>query len=360
MQQDKYILEDTELLIRTYPDVFEALRNKSVLVTGATGLLTTYLCKCILSCADKYDICLYLQCRSWEKAEKIYKDYLGNGYAQILTFDLISGNLPDIKFDYIIHAASMASTKYFVETPVDVILPNVVGTYRLLELAKKTGTEKFLFFSSNSIYGEGGTDKEVLSENDYGIVDPLGDRASYIESKRLAEQMCRAFYKQYGVNTNIIRITHTYGPTFDIEHDMRILPRVIKSLLADKEMVMYKDPSASAQYTYIADMIAAVLHILVKGIPGEVYNAGADELVKIDDAVSWMIDASEKADSAVKQIDIDENYNFSKGKGVNDKMVSNEKLKSLGWHQLYTPKDGFARMVRCYMEDSKNSAGGGI
>lgn len=348
---NKMLCEDFDNLLYEYGEVFEILRNKTILVTGATGLLTTYLCKALLYCAERYNIRLYLQCRSREKADKIYKGYLDNSHVEILTFDLISGNFPNMKFDYIIHAASMASTKYFVETPVDVILPNVVGTYRLLELAKKTDTEKFLFFSSNSIYGEGGTDKEILSENDYGIVDPLGDRASYIESKRLGEQMCRAFYKQYGVNTNIIRITHTYGPTFDIEHDMRILPRVIKNLLADNEMVMYKDPSASAQYTYIADMIAAVLLILVKGTSGEVYNAGADDLVKIDDAVSWMIDASGKTDSAVRQVDIDENYNFSKGKGINDKKVSNEKLKSLGWRQLYDPKEGFMRMIRCYMEE---------
>ena len=349
---NKILCEDFDVLMNEYSEVFEIFRNKTFLVTGATGLLTTYLCKCLLLCAEKYNIRVYLQCRNREKAEKIYKDQLNNSHAEILTFDLISGDPPDIKFDYIIHAASMASTKYFIETPVDVILPNVVGTYRLLELAKKVKVEKFLFFSSNSIYGEGGTDKEILTENDYGIVDPLGDRASYIESKRLGEQTCRAFYKQYGVNTNIIRITHTYGPTFDIKRDTRILPRVIKNLLTDTEMVMYKDPSASAQYTYIADMIAAVLLILVKGISGEVYNAGADEIVKIDDAVSWMIDAAGKTDSAVKQIDIDENYNFSNGKGVNDKKVSNEKLKSLGWHQLYTPKDGFERMVKCYIEDN--------
>ena len=350
---NKILREDFDALLHEYPGLFDSLKNKTVLVTGATGLLTTYLCKCLANCSEQYNIHIYLQCRSREKAERIYKDYLYDPHIEILTFDLISGNFPDIKFDYMIHAASMASTKYFVETPVDVILPNVVGTYRLLEHARNKGAEKFLFFSSNSIYGEGGTEKEILSESDYGIVDPLNDRSSYIESKRLAEQMCRAYYKQYGVNTGIIRITHTYGPTFDIEHDMRILPRVIKSLLSDKEMVMYKDPSASAQYTYIADMIAAVLFILVKGEPGEVYNAGADELVKIDDAVSWMIEASEKKEPTVKQIDIDENYSFSKGKGVNDKQVSNDKLKALGWKQLYSSKDGFARTVRCYMEDKK-------
>ena len=357
---NKILREDFDALLHEYPGLFDSLKNKTVLVTGATGLLTTYLCKCLANCSGQYNIHICLQCRSREKAETIYKDYLDDPHLEILTFDLISGNIPDIKFDYIIHAASMASTKYFVETPVDVILPNVVGTYNLLEHARKNGVEKFLFFSSNSIYGEGGTDKAVLSENDYGIVDPLGDRSSYIESKRLAEQMCRAYYRQYGVKTGIIRITHTYGPTFDIEHDMRILPRVINCLLSDKEMVMYKDPSASAQYTYIADMIAAVLFILVKGAPGEAYNAGADELVKIDDAVSWIIEASEKTDSSVKQIDIDENYSFSKGKGVNDKKTSNEKLKSLGWRQLYTPKEGFARMVKSYIEDSKKCPGGYI
>ena len=352
MQQDRCILEDAELLQKNFPDIFESLRDKTILITGATGLLTTYLCKCLLSCAQKYSIKLYAQCRSKEKAEKRYKDVLADPRLEILIFDMIRGDIPNIRFDYIIHAASMASTKYMVETPVDVIVPNTIGTYRLLEHAKRTGADKFLFFSSNSIYGEGGTNKEILSENDYGIVDPLNDRASYIESKRIAEQMCRAYYKQYGVNTGVIRLTHTFGPTFDIDNDMRIIPRVIKNLVTDSEMVMYKDPTATAQYTYIADMIAAVLFVLVKGAPGEVYNAGADELVKIDDAVSCMIEAYGKTDPKVKQIDIDENYSFSKGKGVNNKMVSNDKLKALGWHQLYSAKEGFVRTVRSYLEDA--------
>lgn len=346
--------EDFQRLLSVYGDRWERLRGRTVLVTGANGMITTYLSEFLAYIAEDYGLSLYLQCRNLEKAEKAFRHYLGRGFFHLVNFDFEKNEMPDIRFDFILHAASPASTRYFVENPVDVISPNVIGTWNLLQHARQKGTEKFLLFSSNSIYGEGGTDKTVLSENDYGIVDPLGERSSYVESKRLAEQMCRAFYRQYGVNTNIIRITHTYGPTFDIEHDMRILPRLIKNLLADTEMVMYKDPSASVQYTYIADMIMAVLFILIKGIPGEVYNAGADELVKIDDAVSWMIDATGKTDSAVRQIDIDENYNFSKGKGVNDKRVSNEKLKALGWHQLYTPKDGFARMVRCYIEDHKN------
>lgn len=346
---NKIIKEDYSVLEENYSDLIEQLQGKTILVTGACGMITSYLCLFLLNIAEKYNIFLILQCRNLEKGKNIYSKYIYGSNLVLTTFCFEKGEEPPIKPDYIIHAASAASTKYFIECPVDVLAPNTVGTWNLLNYAKNNKIEKFLFFSSNSIYGEGGIDKDILTEDDYGIVDPLNERSSYIESKRMSEQMCRAFWKQYGVPTSIIRICHTYGPTFDINTDTRIIPRTIKKIINNEDVVIYKDPHSVIQYTYIADMIAAILVVLVNGAMGEAYNSGGDEIVKMDDVIKWMIASDENIRSRLMEKEIDSDYNFAQGKGVNFKKLSNEKIKQIGWKQLWRNEEGFKRMVRSYL-----------
>lgn len=348
---NKIIYDDFKRLLETYAPKLENLKGNSVLITGANGMITTYLSMFLGYISEEYDLQLYLQCRNTAKAEKSFSDFSKNERFHILNFDFEKNEIPAIKFDYIIHAASPASTKFFAESPVDVISPNIIGTWNLLQYSKSYNIKRFLLFSSNSIFGEGGIDKTVLSENDYGIVDPLNERSSYIESKRMAEQMCIAFWRQYGLPTSMIRICHTYGPTFDIEKDTRIIPRIIKQILNGDDITIYKDPNSVIQYTYIADMTAAILLVLTKGSNGEAYNSGGNEIVKMDDVVSWMVNADSSIKSKLIEKEPDENYSFGKGKGVNFLKLSSEKLSKLGWKQLYSNKDGFTRIVKSYLNN---------
>lgn len=345
------IREDFKKLEGRYSEILSELGGKTIYITGACGMITTYLSFFLLTLAEKYHLNLFLQCRNTEKAKKIYSKFLGKNYLNIVNDDFERGYISTIKPNYIIHAASAASTKFFMESPVDVMSPNIVGTWNLLNWAKDINAEKFLFFSSNSIYGEGGVNKDVLEENDYGIVDPLNERSSYIESKRMSEQMCKAFWKQYGVPTSIIRICHTYGPTFDIEKDMRIIPRTIKKILNGEDIEIFKDPNSVIQYTYLSDMVAAILIVLIKGAFGEAYNSGGDEIVKMDDVISWMLNADESIKSKLIEKEIDNSYHFTKGKGINFVKLSNEKIKKLGWRPEITNKEGFTRTVRSYLQD---------
>ena len=343
------IIEDFDIIEKAYEKELGKLQGKKILVTGSYGMITSYLCLFLIHIMDKFDLELYLQGRNERKLRERYGNFEDKRHVHLMTFDFEKGGIPDIKPDFILHAASAASTKYFIECPVDVLRPNTVGTWNLLNYAKENHVEKFLFFSSNSIYGEGGVNKAVLTENDYGIVDPLNDRSCYIESKRMSEQMCAAFWKQYRVPSVIIRICHTYGPTFDIEQDTRIIPRTIKKILCDSDIEIYRDPDSVIQYTYIADMVAAILLIMLKGNNGEAYNAGSDEIVKMDDVISWMLQADPQIKSKLIEKEIDGKYNFAKGKGINFLKLSNEKLRSLGWRQLYSNEEGFKRTVRHYL-----------
>ena len=348
---NKIVSDDFEKLLCEYGDKLEKLRDCSILITGANGMITTYLSDFLAYIAEAHNLQLYLQCRNIGKAEKAFWQYLSKDWFHLVGFDFENNKIPDIRFDYILHAASPASTKSFVESPVDVISPNVIGTWYLLQHARR-GVRKFLLFSSNSIYGEGGTDKTILAENDYGIVDPLNDRSSYIESKRLSEQMGAAFWRQHKVPVSIIRICHTYGPTFDLKRDTRIIPRVIKQILEGEDIEIYRDPDSVIQYTYIADMIAAILLVMLEGEDGGAYNSGGDEIVKMDDVIEWMVNADPCIRSALVEKEPDQNYRFGKGKGINFVKLSNYKLKALGWKQLYSNKEGFTRMVRYYLEEN--------
>ena len=346
------IKEDFENIKSKYSSMLEKMIGKSILITGASGMITSYLSEFLIYISDEYDLKLYLQCRNMLKAKKMYGEYWDYENISFLQFDFEHNEMPDCEPDYVIHAASPASTKAFVDIPVDVISPNTIGTWNLLNWVKNKKIEKFLLFSSSSIYGEGGIEKNVLTEEDYGIVNPLNERGCYIESKRSAEQMCKAFWKQYGVPTSIVRICHTYGPTFDVFNESRIVHRVIKEILTGKDIEIYRDPNSVIQYTYIADMITAILSILIKGEAGEAYNSGSDEVVKIDDVIDWMINADTRIRSKLIEKEIDSEYSFAKGKGVNFVKLSNTKLKKLGWIPLYTNEEGFKRTVKKYIEDA--------
>ncbi len=354
---DHILSEEFEKLLSEYGDKFAGLRNRTVLITGATGMIATYLSEFLMYIADDYNIQLYLQCRDIEKAKKIFPMSLDMDSVHLISFDFENDAVPDIRFDYILHAASPASTSAFEESPVDVIRPNVMGTWHLLRHARKTGVIKFLLFSAGSVYGQTPPEKKVLTENDYGIVDPLWYRSCYVESKRLAEQMGMAFWRQYQVPVSFVRICHTYGPTFDLSRDTRIIPRIVKQILRGEEIEIYKDPDSAAQYTYIADMAAAILLVLLEGEPGEAYNAGADEVVKIDDVVDWMVHADPDIRSVLTEKEIDERYRFGKDSGTAFPKLSNRKLTDLGWKQMYGNKDGFTRMVRYYLENNKENGG---
>jgi dTDP-D-glucose 4,6-dehydratase len=123
--------------------------------------------------------------------------------------------------------------------------------------------------------------------------------------------------------------------------------------LDGENITIYKDPNSVIQYTYIADMIAAILLVLIKGECGQAYNSGGDEIVKIDDVISWMVHADDNIKSELIEKNIDANYSFAKGKGINFLKLSNEKLINLGWHQLFNNEEGFKRTVRCYFEKNR-------
>lgn len=341
------IQKDIDIINNHFGNVISEMKNSTVLITGACGMITSYLAYVLINNADEINLQIYLQCRNINKAEKIYSDYKDNSRVHIIDMPLDKTIETQINYDYIIHGASLAGTEHFLNNPVGVISPNVLGVYNLLEYSRKNNIKKFLFLSSTLIYGV--SNKMQLDEGTYGEVDPLGERACYIESKRMGETFCSAYTKQFATRTGIIRMSHTYGPTFDIQRDNRAIPRSIRNMIQGEDIVLYRDPDSVLQYIYAADIASAILFVLCKGNEGEAYNACGNELITMEKALSFMIAADDSIKSSLIEKPIDENYAFGRGKGINYSKVDNKKLQSLGWKPLFSAEEGFARTIKSYL-----------
>ena len=146
---------------------FENFKNKNILVTGANGLIASCLVDALVYLRENKSISfnIYILCRNKVKAENRFKSFLNKDFFKIIIQDVTEDYNMNIKFDYIIHAASNAHPIAFSKDPVGVINANVLGTLKLLEYARKYGNEKFLFVSSSEVYGENSLVEKYLEDH---------------------------------------------------------------------------------------------------------------------------------------------------------------------------------------------------
>ena len=234
----------------------------------------------------------------------------------------------DIRFDYIIHAASYASPNFFAQKPVEVIKSNIDGVANLIEYGLKHGMKRFLYVSSGEVYGEG--DGRIFTEDYSGYVNCATPRACYPSSKRAAETLCVAYAAEFGVDVVIARPCHTYGPYFT-EQDNRVYAQFIRNVLRGEDIVMKSSGEQFRSWCYVVDCVSALLHILLKGDKGQAYNI-ADEYSNITiKELAEMVAAIGGRKVIVDIPDSDEKRGFNV---VTKSVFSTRKLKQLGWSVL--------------------------
>lgn len=339
------VLEDDLKTIIAEDLSWEKLKNKTVMITGASGMVGSYMLYVLLMLNDEkhYGIKVDAVMRN---VNKLPEEIRNREDVNVVVAD-VTKDIPDVgDIDYIIHAASPASPLIMQNQPVETIAANTIGTFKTLELAKEKNAEGYLFISSREIYGQPDEEQEFFYENTYGFVDQLNPRSCYSEGKKAAETMCVCFHEEYGLNTKIARLAHTYGPGMSI-YDGRVQADFLKNVYHNEDIVLKSEGTAVRTYTYIADAIAGMYRILLDS-EDIVYNIGNEAgKVSIRDLAEILV--SIYPERGLKLVfDIPEGG--TKGTAPYTLgILSSEKLRKLGWNPKYSVKDGFKRTLE-YLE----------
>lgn len=294
----KIIKEDISAIVEQ-PIERQKLKDKKVIVTGASGMIGGYICKAL------------------EQIGAIAITVRGRDAAKYI---------PKCKCDYIIHAASSSSPKQAREDYDGVVSANIDATRNLLRLAKQESAV-FLFISSGSIYGNP-INNEIVSENDYGYIDLSDPRTIYAESKRLGESICLAYSKEFGVKTHIARLASVLGPGIDLDGG-GVHSDFLRNALNNENIVIKSDGLAKRSFIYLADCVSALFYILLKGNNATSYNIS--NTANYTTIRNYAKAVAQVAMNVLgKQIDID----YAKTSNTNLLYGSNyqsDRLEKLGW-----------------------------
>lgn len=340
---DKIMQEDLESLVERLP--FDSLAGRTVLITGATGLIGAQLVK-LFACCNRLrqtDIRIIAVVRDREKAANVLGELIRNRELTVLEKDI--RYLADVgdSVDYIIHGASATDSQYFVSHPVETIRVALQGTQNMLDLARKKHVRGMVYLSSMEVFGVPYS-KEKLKEHEYGYIDILKTRSSYSESKRMAECLCAAYAHEYQVPVKIARLTQTFGPGVRYS-DNRVFAQFGRSVLEGSDIVLHSKGTTRRSYCYTADALSAILLILEAGENGTAYTV-ANEATSITIAEMAEMVASKIADNNIKVVfDLpkdDETYGYAPAMQIR---LQTERLEKLGWSPRFDLEDMFRRMI---------------
>ena len=315
-----------EDILRTFEHdlPWEILSGANILVTGATGLIGGCLVETLMMNPRK-DYQVYASGRNEDRARVRFKDFAEEPAFHFVKYDVMQPLENDVRYDYIIHAASNASPNFFAQKPVEVIKSNIDGVANLMEYGLDHGMKRFLYVSSGEVYGEG--DGRVFTEDYSGYVDCAKPRSCYPSSKRAAETLCVSYAAEYGADVVIARPCHTYGPHFT-EQDNRVYAQFIRNVLRGEDIVMKSTGEQFRSWCYVVDCVSALLHILLKGESGEAYNiADADSNISIRELAETIAAIGERK-VVIDLSDADEKRGFNP---VTKSVFSADKLKLIGW-----------------------------
>jgi UDP-glucuronate decarboxylase len=272
------ISDSSKNIIKTID--YSSLKNKKILITGATGLIGLHMVSLFKEIKKHTNIEIYCWIHSIPESN-IRKFFDG---CVVIQSDLTNTkNIDDLQqqlldnlsgFDIIIHAACYGQPQKFMKDQLKTIDLNTKTTKDLFKLLNLNGT--FLYCSTSEIYS--GIDEENITETMIGTTTPDHPRACYIESKRCGEAICNAFALQ-GYNIKIARISLAYGPGTK-KDDARVLNNFIQKAIQNKKIELLDDGSSLRTYGYIEDIIEMLVNILLHG-KQKIYNISGVSKISI-------------------------------------------------------------------------------
>lgn len=347
--RNKVIEEDLKFI--TSSDIaWSRLEGKHILISGANGMLGSYMVETILFLNEekfRRKSKIYALVRNKERAMERFSHYKDREDLIFIIQDVCQAIVVNDDINFIIHAASQASPKYYGKDPVGTLAANVLGTHHLLKLAKEKGVESFLFMSSGEVYGDALEGGVPLKEDIYGALDLLSKRACYAEGKRAGEAMCMAWLNQYEVPVKIVRPFHTYGPSMRLD-DGRVFADFVSDIVNKRNIMMKSDGRAVRTFCYIADATVAFFTVLLKGKNGEAYNVGDENgKISIRDLAKMLVQMFPERKLRVEINEAAKTEGYVKSESM-QQLPDTTRLRSLGWKPRFSLQEGFRRTINSF------------
>lgn len=339
LHQSKLYFEDIDKSLMHTVDV-EKLFGKSIIITGATGTIGSFVADTLirLNRQNTANLKIYLAGRNLEKLRKQYEDCSG---IEFLKYDMNSPIEFDVQVDYIIHAAGNAHPAAFNGNPVETTIGNIESTFGLLEYLRKHHGKRLLYVSSGEVYGQGDVSLEAFEEEYAGYVEILSPRSCYPLSKRMAENLCASYWKQYGVETVIARPCHTYGPHMT-STDNRAHVQFFHNALNGEDIVLKSAGSQMRSYNYVGDCVSALLTVLIRGVSGEAYNL-ANPRARL--TIAQFADRIARAESKKIVFEDPSSVDIANRSPIAKQVLDSSKVEKLGWSPAFSVEDGITHTL---------------
>jgi dTDP-glucose 4,6-dehydratase len=240
-----------------------------VVVTGGAGFLGSHLCDTLLARGDEVIAVDNLSTGAVSNIEHLFArpgfTYLNH---DVSTYLWVPGPV-----DAVLHFASPASPRDYMEMPIQTLKVGSLGTHNCLGLARAKGS-RFLLASTSEVYGDPKVHPQP--ETYWGHVNPVGPRGVYDEAKRFAEAMTMAYHRYHGLDVRISRTFNTFGPKMRLQ-DGRVVSNFLVQALKGEPLTVYGDGHQSRSFCYVDDQVRGLVALLDSDVAGPVNIGNPDE-----------------------------------------------------------------------------------
>jgi len=328
---------------------WEQFRNRTIIITGSTGLIGSNLVNAIAYNSQKkgLNVHLILPVRNLDAATNLFSW----SNAEIMPYELGARLNMEKAVDYIVHLASPTSSIFFTEKPADTMMSNYEGYKALLDWAVIHPVKRFIGLSTMEVYGYPIKGHKV-TESELGSFETMNARNSYPIAKIACEALCNSYYVQYGVPAVILRATQTFGPGVKYD-DGRVFAQFMRCAIEEKDIVLKSAGLTERPYLYTADAVSAILVSLLRAEPGEAYTvANPDTYCSIKDMAQMV--ANILADGHIKVVfDIAEDIEKLGYAQTLYMDLDVDKIKKIGWKPTTNLAEMYKRMILCMAEGSR-------
>src|SRR3989442_12562754 len=330
--KDPIINEDLDAIRRSIDS--NAFQGESVLVSGGSGFLGSWICDILIGLNSRIICVDNLSTGVFENIDHL-KGVKGFEFEKA---DVCSYS-KNPKVDMVFHLASRPAPEDYQKHPVETALANSEGTKQMLELARKHDS-RVLFASSSEAYGD--TEVFPTPESYEGTVNPLGPRSRYEEGKRFGEALCKAYHDQYEVDVRIARIFNSYGPRLRAEGFYgRVVSKFILQSLNGEALTVFGDGSQTRSFCYVTDTVSGLLAQIGEERSGDVLNLGNEDETKLVDLAKKIIQFY-PARSGLKYLP------FPPGDHLRRQPDITKARKILGWEPKVGLDQGLSRTAKWF------------